>query len=68
MFALGPITGVSVPGGSRHSVGAKSPLTGLFGESEAGGYWGAELKRAGWDAIIVQGRAAHPVYLWVHDD
>ncbi|MCY4113469.1 MAG: aldehyde ferredoxin oxidoreductase [Chloroflexi bacterium] len=68
VFALGPITGVSVPGGSRHSVGAKSPLTGLFGESEAGGYWGAELKRAGWDAIIVQGRAAHPVYLWVHGD
>ena len=68
VFALGPITGVSVPGGSRHSVGAKSPLTGLFGESEAGGYWGAELKRAGWDAIIVQGRAAHPVYLWIDDD
>lgn len=67
VFALGPITGVPVPGGSRHSLGAKSPLTGLFGESEAGGYWGAELKRAGWDAIIVQGRAAHPVYLWVHD-
>ena len=68
VFALGPITGVSVPGGSRHSVGAKSPLTGLFGESEAGGYWGAELKRAGWDAIIVHGRAAHPVYLWIDDD
>jgi len=68
VFALGPITGVSVPGGSRHSVGAKSPLTGLFGESEAGGYWGAELKRAGWDAIIVQGRAAHPAYLWIRDD
>ncbi len=67
VFALGPITGVSVPGGSRHSVGAKSPLTGLFGESEAGGYWGAELKRAGWDAVIVQGRAAHPVYLWIDD-
>ena len=67
VFALGPITGVSVPGGSRHSVGAKSPLTGLFGESEAGGYWGAELKRAGWDAVIVQGRAAHPVYLWISD-
>ena len=35
---------------------------------EAGGYWGAELKRAGWDAIIVHGRAAHPVYLWIDDD
>ena len=68
VFALGPITGVSVPGASRHSVGAKSPLTGLFGESEAGGYWGAELKRAGWDAVIIQGRAARPTYLWIHDD
>jgi aldehyde:ferredoxin oxidoreductase len=67
VFALGPITGVPVPGGSRHSVGAKSPLTGLFGESEAGGYWGAELKRAGWDGIIIHGRADHPTYLSIHD-
>ena len=44
------LTGAPVPGAGRHSVGAKSPLTGGFGESESGGFWGAELKRAGWDA------------------
>ena len=67
VFAMGPITGVALPGAGRHSVGAKSPLTGLFGESEAGGYWGAELKQAGWDAVVVQGRAQSPVYLWIND-
>src|SRR6266545_3070026 len=55
IFAPGVITGAPVPGAGRHSVGAKSPLTGGFGESESGGYWGAELKRAGWDGIVVHG-------------
>ena len=68
VFAMGPTTGVALPGAGRHSVGAKSPLTGLFGESEAGGYWGAELKQAGWDGIVIQGRASDPVYLWIKDD
>ncbi len=67
IFALGPITGVQVPGNARHSVGAKSPLTGFFGEGEAGGFWNAELKSAGWDAIVIQGAAAKPVYLWIDD-
>ena len=67
IFALGPITGAPLAGSGRNSVGAKSPLTGGYGESEVGGYWGAELKRAGFDAIIVEGAAEHPVYLWVHD-
>jgi len=49
-------------------VGAKSPMTGLFGESEAGGFWGAELRHAGWDAIVFHGRADKPVYLWIKDD
>src|SRR5262249_15847554 len=60
-------TGAPVPGAGRHSVGAKSPLTGGFGESESGGYWGAELKRAGWDAIVVHGVSPSPVYLWIND-
>lgn len=68
IFAPGVLTGAPVPGAGRHSVGAKSPLTGGFGESEAGGFWGAELKRAGWDAIIVHGVAATPVYLWINED
>lgn len=68
VFAMGPTTGVALPGAGRHSVGAKSPLTGLFGESEAGGYWGSELKQAGWDGIVIEGRASEPVYLWIKDD
>jgi len=67
VFALGPITGHPVPGSGRNSVGTKSPLTGGFGEAEAGGYWGAALKSAGYDAIIVEGAAADPVYLWIED-
>lgn len=67
VFALGPLTGMPFPGAGRNSVGAKSPLTGGYGESEAGGYWGAELKKAGFDAIIIEGQAAAPVYLWIQD-
>jgi len=63
IFALGPFTGHPFPGSGRNSIGAKSPLTGAFGESEVGGFWGAELKRAGYDAIIIEGASATPVYL-----
>lgn len=62
IFATGPFTGY-LPGGGRNSVGAKSPLTGGFGESEAGGFFGAELKRAGFDAVIIEGKSPQPVYL-----
>src|SRR5262245_57046258 len=55
VIAPGVITGAPVPGAGRHSVGAKSPLTGGFGESESGGYWAAELKGAGRDAIVIHG-------------
>ena len=67
VIAPGVITGAPVPGAGRHSVGAKSPLTGGFGESESGGYWGAELKRAGWDAIVFHGVSPSPVYLWINE-
>ena len=67
VFAAGPLTGVPVGGCGRHSVGGKSPLTGAFGEGEAGGYWGAELKFSGFDAIVVQGKAEKPVYLLIRD-
>jgi aldehyde:ferredoxin oxidoreductase len=67
IFALGPMTGHPIPGGGRNSVGAKSPLTGTFGESEAGGFWGAELKRAGFDAVIVEGASPRPVYLKIEN-
>ena len=55
VFAPGVLTGAPFPGNGRHAVGAKSPLTGGFGEAEAGGFWGAELKKAGWDAIVFHG-------------
>ena len=68
IFAMGVLTGAPLSGASRHSVGAKSPLTGGFGEAEVGGFWGAELKRAGWDAIVVTGASPTPVYLYIKDD
>jgi len=67
VFAPGVITGAAVSGQGRNGVGAKSPLTGALGSAEAGGFWGSELKRAGYDAIVVRGRASSPVYLWVKD-
>src|SRR6266480_837409 len=68
VFAMGVLTGTPLSGASRHAVGAKSPLTGGFGEAEVGGFWGAELKRCGWDAIVVKGAASSPVYIYIKDD
>jgi aldehyde:ferredoxin oxidoreductase len=67
IFALGPISGMTLPGAARNCIGAKSPLTGGLAKAECGGFWMAELKRAGYDAIIVEGKAASPVYLWIQD-
>jgi len=67
VFSLGPITGAPVSGSGRNSVGAKSPLTGGYGEGDVGGFFGAELKHAGYDVVVFDGRAETPVYLWVHD-
>jgi len=67
VFMTGPLTGTMVPGGSRYTVAAKSPLTGGWGEAHAGGYWGVELKKAGFDGVIVRGASDHPVYLWICD-
>lgn len=67
IFACSVVTGAPLSGFNRYSVGAKSPLTGGFAETEAGGYWAPELKFAGFDAIVIRGRAPKPVYLWVHD-
>lgn len=67
IFAPGLLTGTVLPGTGRHAVGAKSPLTGALASSEAGGWWGTELKRAGFDAVVIQGQAEVPVYLWIHD-
>ncbi len=67
IFSPSVLTGNQAPAMPRYTVCAKSPLTGTEGESEAGGYWGPELKNAGFDAIVVRGIAKRPCYLWIHD-
>ena len=67
-FMTSVIGAGTLSGTCRFSVVAKSPLTGGFGESEASGYWGPELKATGYDGIVVTGRAEKPVYLWVSND
>ena len=65
IFACGPFTGAGVPCASRMSVAAKSPLTGAVGLGLSGGYFPAEMKYAGWDAIIIEGKADKPTYVAV---
>jgi aldehyde:ferredoxin oxidoreductase len=65
-LALSSATGFAISGQSRCTAVAKSPITGGAGDAQAGGFWPAELKFAGFDAIVLHGRAARPVYLWVH--
>lgn len=67
IFACSVVTGAPISGWNRYTVAAKSPLTHAFGESEAAGYFGPELKFAGFDAIVIQGRAAKPTYLFIID-
>ena len=67
LMAPGVISGAPFSGSGRNAVGGLSPLTGGFGEADAGGYWGAELKHAGFDQIIVEGASEAPVWLWVED-
>jgi aldehyde:ferredoxin oxidoreductase len=67
IFAPSVLTGTPAPAIPRYTVCAKSPLTGAQGESEAGGWWGPELKKAGFDALIVKGASTTPIYLWIKD-
>ena len=67
IFAPSVTTGLPISGASRNAIGAKSPLTGAFGAAEVGGFWGAQFKRAGFDALIVEGVSPRPVYLWIKD-
>jgi aldehyde:ferredoxin oxidoreductase len=67
IFMTGPFTGTAVPLSGRHAVVSRSPLTGIFGESDVGGTWGANLKKAGFDGMIITGKSENPVYLWVHN-
>jgi len=67
LFLTGPLTGTVGPSVGRFVVCARSPATRLWGESNCGGFWGPELRKAGFDGIWITGRAVQPVYLWIHD-
>jgi aldehyde:ferredoxin oxidoreductase len=68
VFMTSVINGLSLSGTNRYTAAAKSPLTGGYGESEAGGWWGPELRAAGWDGVVVHGKAEAPTYVWIKDD
>lgn len=68
IFANGPLTGTQAPCSGRTEVTTKSPLTGNIGTGNTGGLWGARLKHAGFEVVIVRNQADKPVYLWVDDD
>ena len=68
IWATGPLTGTMASTGGRYTVITKSPLTGAIACSNSGGYWGAELKMAGWDMVIFEGKSPKPVYLFISDD
>jgi len=68
ILGVGPLAGTLYPGSSRLTMTAKSPLTDVFGSANIGGYFGAELKYAGYDQIIASGKSEKPVYLCIDDD
>ncbi len=68
IYATGPLTGTMASTGGRYSVITKGPLTGAIACSNSGGYIGAELKQAGWDMVIVEGKSDKPVYLSIEND
>ena len=68
IFATGPLTGTPIPCGARYMVVTKGPLTGAITTSNSGGFWGPELKFAGYDLLILEGAAPKPSYLFIYDD
>jgi len=68
IVATGPLTGTNASCGSRYMVVTKGPLTNAITTSNSGGTWGPELKAAGYDMLIVEGRASSPCYLWIYND
>jgi aldehyde:ferredoxin oxidoreductase len=68
IFTTSILTGTPIPGSSRFTVAAKSPLTDGYGESEAGGLWGHDLKFAGYDILFVEGKSPEPVYININDN
>ena len=68
VFAAGPLTGTTTPASGRVSLSTKSPLTGTIFDSNCGGSFGPELKKAGYDALIITGKALDPVFIEIEDD
>lgn len=68
IFATGPLTGTPVSCGARYMVVTKGALTGAITTSNSGGHWGPELRFAGYDLVLLEGKAPKPVYLWIYDD
>jgi len=68
IFTVGPFVGTMVPCSSKYGVFAKSPLSNLLGEAYSSGSWCIELKRAGYDALVIKGKAEKPLYLYIEDD
>ena len=68
IIATGPVTASPLGTAGRFQVCFKSPLTGILCDSSSGGHWGAEFKQAGYDVLILEGKATHPVYLFIHDN
>jgi aldehyde:ferredoxin oxidoreductase len=66
LFMTGPLTGTSGPTTGRFVVCGKSPATGLWAESNIGGFWGPELRAAGYDGLWITGKAEEPIYLWLN--
>src|SRR5688500_16315654 len=66
LFMVGPLTGTSGPTTGRVVVCAKGPATGLWAESNIGGFWGPELRKAGYDGLWITGKASEPIYLWIN--
>jgi aldehyde:ferredoxin oxidoreductase len=68
LAGVGPLVGTSFPGGARFNISARSPQTRILGDSNAGGFFGPELRFAGFDQLVITGRAPRPVFLWIDDD
>jgi len=68
VFAVGPFQGTIFPGSGKWVIASRSPQTGIWGESCAGGYWGVEFKNTGFDALVITGRSHAPVYLYISDE
>jgi aldehyde:ferredoxin oxidoreductase len=68
VFAVGPLTGTRIFNSNRFQVVARSPLTGIYGEANCGGFWGEVFKKCGYDAMVIRGQSKKPVYLYIDDD